>query len=86
MKTPIGHVGGQAGEIPRIGRRSPANAEALKVLEDAAAWVRTHPETDQLVVLAGSPGRCQPFATPIKRPLDFIGMLELMKYDLFRKK
>lgn len=86
MKTPIGHVGGQAGEIPRIGRRSPANAEALKVLEDAAAWVRTHPETDRLVVLAGSPGQCRPFTTPIDSPLDFIGMLEVMKHELFREK
>lgn len=86
MKTPIGHVGGQAGEIPRIGRRSPANAEALKVLEEAAAWVRTHPEADRLVVLAGSPGQCRPFTTTIDNPLDFIGLLEVMKHELFREK
>lgn len=75
-----------AEKVLRIGRRPPANAEALKVLEEAAAWVRAHPEADSLVVLAGSPGQCRPFTTSIDRPLDFIGMLEVMKHELFKEK
>ncbi len=75
-----------AEKVLRIGRRPPANAEALKVLEEAAAWVRAHPEVGNLVVLAGSPGQCRPFTTSIDRPLDFIGMLEVMKHELFREK
>ncbi|MBM3273181.1 hypothetical protein FJY94_08085 [Candidatus Kaiserbacteria bacterium] len=85
MKPPIGHAGGQVGDLPRIGRRPPANAEALKVLEEVAAWVRAHPEADRLVVLAGSPGQCRPFTTSIDNPLDFIGLLEVMKHELFRE-
>jgi hypothetical protein len=30
--------------------------------------------------------QCRPFMTPVDNPLDFIGMLELMKHDLFREK
>jgi len=53
MKIPS-HSNGNADRLVRIGRRPPANTEALKVLEEAAAWVRAHPEADRLVVLAGS--------------------------------
>lgn len=62
------------------------NGPALEVLEQAADYVRKHPDVDALVVMACSPGQCRPFSTPIDRPLDFIGMLELMKHDLFREK
>jgi hypothetical protein len=50
MKTPIR----SAGKPPRIGRRPPANTEALRVLAEAAAWVRAHPQADRLVILAGA--------------------------------
>jgi hypothetical protein len=85
MKIPS-HSNGNADRLVRIGRRPPANTEALKVLEEAAAWVRAHPEADRLVVLAGSPGQCRPFTTSIDNPLDFIGLLEVMKHELFREK
>lgn len=85
MKNPKRSTG-NADRLVRIGHRPPANAQALKVLEEAAAWVRAHPEADRIVVLAGSPGQCRPFTTPIDNPLDFIGMLEVMKHELFREK
>lgn len=62
------------------------NGPALEVLQQAIDYVRQHPDVDSLVVMASRPGHCIPFATPIDRPLDFIGMLELMKHDLFREK
>lgn len=86
MKTPIESKAGNPGKLVSLGRRPPANAAALQVLKEAAAWVEAHPEVDSLIVMVGSPGLCRPFSTPIDRPLDFIGMLELMKHDLFREK
>ncbi|HMM73380.1 MAG TPA: hypothetical protein PKC22_14365 [Rhodocyclaceae bacterium] len=86
MKTPIGSRAGAPGKLVSIDQRSPANAAALQVLKEATAWVEAHPEASSLIVMVGSPGQCRPFSTPIDRPLDFIGMLELMKHDLFREK
>jgi len=86
MKSPICSAGDGTGKLLRVGRKEPANRAALQVLEEAAAYVRAHPEVESLMLMAGSPGRCQPFATPIERPLDFIGMLEVMKHELFREK
>lgn len=62
------------------------NGPALEVLDLAAEYVRQHPEVDALVVMACRPGHCMPFATPIADPLGYIGLLELMKHDLFREK
>ncbi len=86
MKTPIESKAGNPGKLVSLGRHSPANAAALQVLKEAAAWVEANPEANSLIVMVGSPGLCRPFSTPIDRPLDFIGMLELMKHDLFREK
>lgn len=85
MKTPIGSSAGAPGKLVHLGRRSPTNAAALQVLKEATAWVEAHPEASSLIVMVASPGECRPFSTPIDRPLDFIGMLELMKHDLFRE-
>ena len=79
-------TGDHRGKVIGLSRRQAANAAALEVLRQVTAWVEAHPEAASLVVLVGSPGRCQPFSTPIDRPLEFIGMLELMKHDLFREK
>lgn len=62
------------------------NGPALEALQQAIDYVRQHPDVDSLVVMASRPGHCIPFTTPIDRPLDFIGMLELMKHDIFREK
>lgn len=62
------------------------NGAALKVLEQATEYVRQHPDVGSLVVMASRPGLCVPFSTQVSNPLDFIGMLELMKHDLFREK
>ena len=62
------------------------NGPALGVLEQAADYVRKHPDVDALIVMVCSPGYCKPFATPVTDPLGFIGLLELMKHDLFREK
>ena len=70
----------------RICRKVPANRAALQVLEEAGAYVRAHPEVECLILMVGSPGQCKPFITPIDNPLGFLGMLELMKRDLFREK
>ncbi|GIK54213.1 MAG: hypothetical protein BroJett014_31860 [Planctomycetota bacterium] len=86
MKFPIRSAGDCTGKLLRIGRKAPANRAALQVLEEAAAYVRDHPELESLILMVGSPGQCRPFMTPIDNPLDFIGMLELMKHDLFREK
>ncbi|HNQ58398.1 MAG: hypothetical protein LC123_02535 [Burkholderiales bacterium] len=86
MKTPTGPGAANPGKLVHLGRRSPANAVALQVLKEATAWVEAHPEASSLIVMVGSPGQCRPFSTPIDRPLDFIGILELMKHDLFREK
>ena len=56
------------------------------MLEEAAAYVRAHPEVESLILMDGSPGQCRPFMTPFDNPLGFIGMLELMKHDLYREK
>ncbi len=86
MKPPIRNAGGSTGKLLRIGRKASAHDAALQVLQEATDYVRSHPEVESVVLMLGSPGRCRPFATPIDRPLDFIGMLELMKHDLFREK
>ena len=70
----------------RIDPKEPANRAALQVLEEAAAYVRAHPEVESLILMDGSPGQCRPFMTPFDNPLGFIGMLELMKHDLYREK
>lgn len=65
MKIP-NRSNGNADGLSRIGRRPPANAEALKVLEEAAVWVRAHPEMGSLVVLPGSFSQCRPYTTVIQ--------------------
>ena len=62
------------------------NGLALEVLEQATEYVRLNPDVDALVVMACCPRHCMPFSTPIGDPLSFIGLLELMKHDLFREK
>jgi hypothetical protein len=86
MKTPSPSDAGDSPGCSASAARTPANRAALQVLEEAAAWVRAHPEVESLILMVGSPGQCRPFMTPIDNPLDFIGMLELMKHDLFREK
>lgn len=86
MKTPSPSDAGDSTRLLRIGRKTPANRAALQVLEEAAAYVRAHPEVESLILMVGSPGQCRPFMTPIDNPLGFIGMLELMKHDLFGEK
>ncbi|MBZ0145517.1 MAG: hypothetical protein K8F56_18250 [Rhodocyclaceae bacterium] len=73
-------------KLIRIGRGRASNKAALEVIEEAREYVLSRPDVESVVILVGSPGQCRPFATPIDRPLDFIGMLELMKHDLFREK
>ena len=86
MKTPSRSDASDSPRLLRIGRKAPANRAALQVLEEAAAYVRDHPEVESLILMVGSPGQCRPFMTPVDNPLVFIGMLELMKHDLFREK
>lgn len=86
MKTPSPSDTGHSARLLALGRKAPANRAALQVLEEAAAYVRAHPEVESLILMVGSPGQCRPFMTPIDNPLGFIGMLELMKHDLFREK
>lgn len=86
MKPPKFPAGIASGKLLRINCKEPVNHSALAVLQEATAYVRAHPEAESVVVMVGSPGQCIPFTTPIDRPLDFIGMLELMKHDLFREK
>jgi hypothetical protein len=86
MKTPSPSDAGDSPRLLHIGRKAPANRAALQVLEEAAAYVRDHPEVESLILMVGSPGQCRPFMTPIDNPLGFIGMLELMKHDLIREK
>jgi hypothetical protein len=86
MKTPSPSDASDSPRLLRIGRKTPANRAALQVLEEAAAYVRDHPEVESLILMVGSPGQCRPFMTPVDNPLVFIGMLELMKHDLFREK
>ena len=86
MKTPSPSDAGDSPRLLRIGRKTPANRAALQVLEEAAAYVRAHPEVESLILMVGSPGQCRPFMTPIDNPLGFIGMLELMKHNLIREK
>ena len=84
---PILTFGGEAsGKLLHMGSKRPGNRQALAVLREAIDHVRAHPEAESVIVMVGSPGQCRPFSTPIDRPLDFIGMLELMKHDLFREK
>ena len=73
-------------KLIRIGRGRASNKAALEVIEEAREYVLSRPDVESVVILVGSPGQCRPFAAPIDRPLDFIGMLELMKHDLFREK
>ena len=73
-------------KIVRIGKKPESSMAVLKLLGEVRAYVAAHPEAESMVVMVGSPGHCKPFTTPIDRPLDFIGMLELMKHDLFREK
>lgn len=86
MKTPSPSDASDSPRLLRIGRKAPANRAALQVLEEAATYVRDHPEVESLILMVGSPGQYRPFTTPIDNPLGFIGMLELMKHDLFREK
>ena len=86
MKTPSPSDTGDSPRLLHIGRKAPANRAALQVLEEAAAYVRVHPEVESLILMVGSPGQCRPFMTPIDNPLGFIGMLELMKHNLIREK
>ena len=86
MKTPLPSDASDSARLLRIGRKAPANQAALQVLEEALAYVRAHPEVESLILMVGSPGQCRPFMTPIDNPLGFIGMLELMKQELFREK
>ena len=86
MKPPSPSDAGHSARLLRIDRKTPANRAALQVLEEAAAYVRDHPEVESLILMVGSPGQCRPFMTPVDNPLGFIGMLELMKHDLFREK
>lgn len=73
-------------ELIRVGPGRASNKAALEVVEEAREYVLSRPEVDAVVILVGSPGLCRPFMTPIDDPLGFIGMLELMKHDLFREK
>ena len=86
MKTPSPSDASDSPRLLHIDRKAPANRAALQVLEEAAAYVRDHPEVESLILMVGSPGQCRPFMTPVDNPLGFIGMLELMKHDLFREK
>ena len=86
MKTPSPSDASDSPRLLHIGRKTPANRAALQVLEEAAAYVRAHPEVESLILMDGSPGQCRPFMTPFDNPLGFIGMLELMKHDLYREK
>lgn len=86
MKTPSPSDASDFPRLLRIGRKTPANRAALQVLEEAAAYVRAHPEVESLILMVGSSGQCRPFMTPIDNPLGFIGMLELMKHSLIREK
>ncbi len=86
MKTSSPFDAGHSAGLLSIGSKVPANHAALKVLEEAAAYVRDHPEVGCLILMVGSPGQVRPFMTPIDNPLGFIGMHELMKHDLFREK
>lgn len=86
MKSPTRSIGDGSGKLLRIGRKEPANRAALRVLQEVTEFVRANPDVETVVVMVGRAGFCRPFATPIDNPLDFIGMLELMKHDLFREK
>jgi len=70
--------------VIRIGRKAQANQPVLKLLEEVREYVLANPDAESLVVMVGSPGSCRPFMTPVSNPLDFIGMLELMKHNLIR--
>ena len=86
MKPPTPPDKVLSARLLRIDPREPANRQALSVLEEALAYVRAHPDVESLILMVGSPGQCRPFMTPIDNPLGFLGMLELMKHDLFREK
>lgn len=73
-------------KLIRVGLTKPRNQAALKVLAEVTEYVTTHADVESVVVMVGRPGQCRPFVTPIDNPLDFVGMLELMKHDLFREK